>query len=251
MNLQNQTAIVSGGLGDIGRAIARELHSHGASVAIGDIHPACDAKSLLDELGSRARYDRVDVTDAEAVFDWIRTVESSLGLPTLVIPNAAIVTLSTLRELTPAQWKKELSVNLDGAFYLALEAAHLLTSRSMPGRIVFIGSWAGSVPHAHIPAYCVSKAALRMLMKQLALEYAAADILVNEVAPGYVDAGLSGRVFEKDASSREKARKEVPIGRLIDPAEVAVQVAHLCDPRNRHMTGSVLLMEGGLSLSKN
>ena len=90
-----------------------------------------------------------------------------------------------------------------------------------------------------------------MLMKQLALEYAAADILVNEVAPGYVDAGLSGRVFEKDASSREKARKEVPIGRLIDPAEVAVQVAHLCDPRNRHMTGSVLLMEGGLSLCKN
>lgn len=250
MLLQNQTAIVSGGLGDIGRAIVRELHSCGASVAIGDIHPASDAQPLLDELGSRARYDRVNVSDAEAVSRWIRTVESSLGVPTLVIPNAAIVTLSGLRELTPAQWKQELSVNLDGAFHLALEAARLMTSRSMPGRIVFIGSWAGSVPHAHIPAYCVSKAALRMLMKQFALEYARDEILVNEVAPGYVDAGLSGRVFEKDPSVRQRAVQEVPIRRLIDPAEVAMQVIHLCDPRNRHMTGSVLLMDGGLSLCK-
>lgn len=248
MNLTNQTAIISGGLGDIGRAIALELASHGAAIAVGDILPANKASRLLKQLGPQARYDRVDVSDAKAVGRWVRAVERALGVPTLIIPNAAIATLATLRKLTPAQWRHELAINLDGAYYLAQAGVLRLVAQKKTGRVVFIGSWAGHAPHRPIPTYCVAKAGLRMLCKQMALEFAGDDILVNEVAPGYVNAGLSGRMFNQDAALKRRATNVVPVRRLIESEEVAVEVAHLCDPRNRHMTGSVVLMDGGLSL---
>ena len=228
-----------------------ELARGGADIAIGDILPPAAATPVLADisaLGRRGRYDRVDVSEPDEVETWVSSVEASLGLPTLIIPNAAIVTEATLRQMTPAQWRQELNVNLDGAFHLAQAGAERLVSRKRPGRIVFIGSWAGHAPHAYIPAYCVAKAGLRMLMKLMALEFARDGILVNEVAPGYVDGGLSGREFERDPALRERSIEEVPIHRLIETSDVALQVAHLCDPHNQHMTGSVVLMDGGLSL---
>ena len=82
----------------------------------------------------------------------------------------------------------------------------------------------------------------------MALDLAPNNILVNEVAPGYVDAGLSGQIFKQEPKIREQAEQRIPTGKLISADEVAIQVLHLCDPANRHMTGSTLLMDGGLSL---
>lgn len=249
--LRGQVAIVSGGLGDIGCAVAIELARLGADVAVGDILPRAKAAPLLRDLaglGRRARYDRVDVADAGAVRAWVRAVERDLGLPILVIPNAAVVTLADIRSVAPAAWRHELSINLDGAFHLAQAGALRLLARRKPGRIVFVGSWAAHRPHPQIAAYSVSKAGLRMLAQCMALELAPHGILVNEVAPGYVDAGLSGRIFRQRPPLRRKALRRVPVGRLIEPEDVALEVAHLCDPRNRHMAGSVSVMDGGLSL---
>jgi NAD(P)-dependent dehydrogenase (short-subunit alcohol dehydrogenase family) len=216
-----------------------------------DIHEVHTAYALLQEiegLGRRGRYDRVDVSDVAAVNAWIVEAERSLGTPSLIIPCAAVVTMATTRTLTPEIWRRELSINLDGVYHLAQAGALLLLARKMPGRIVFIGSWAGETPHPHIVPYCVAKAGLRMLAKCMALELAPHGILVNEVAPGWVNGGLARFWYEKDPASRDADAKQVPIKRLIEPEEVALQVAHLCDPANRHMTGSVVLMDGGLSL---
>jgi NAD(P)-dependent dehydrogenase (short-subunit alcohol dehydrogenase family) len=249
--LAGRVAIVSGALGDIGAAITRELGARGTSVALGDVQPAENAAPLLDELqnaGIAARYDVVDVSDAGAVAAWVRYVEEAFGVADLIIPNAAIVTLESIRTVTSAQWQRELRINLDGAFHLAQSASLRLLETQQPGRIVFIGSWAAHSPHIHLPAYSVAKAGLRMLMKCLALDLAPHDILVNEVAPGYVNAGLSGRIFEENAGLRAEAEAKVPVRRLISAHEVALEVAHLCDPQTRHTTGSVVLMDGGLSL---
>lgn len=249
--LRGQVAVISGGLGDIGRAIARTLAHAGADIALSDLHApeaGADFCAELTQLGVKARYERVDVSDARAVKAWLRGVEASLGLPTLIVPNAAIVSVTTGLALTEETWSRELRVNLDGAFFLAQAAAQRLVEQKRAGRIVFIGSWAGHSPHPHITAYSVSKAALRMLMKCLAHELAPHGVLVNEVAPGYVDAGLSGRFFSADPAVRADAQSRVPIQALIESDDVARQVVHLCDPQNRHMTGSVLLMDGGLSL---
>jgi NAD(P)-dependent dehydrogenase (short-subunit alcohol dehydrogenase family) len=248
---RGQTAIVSGALGDIGRATVVELAARGANVGLSDVRPTEDAAEVLEAArarGVRARYDRVDVADVGAVRSWVAAVESDLGLPTLVIANAATVTLAGVRDVAPEQWSRELRVNLDGAFHVTQAAALRLLARETPGRIVFVGSWAAHAPHVHIPAYCVAKAGLRMLCKCMALDLAPHGILVNEVAPGYVDAGLSAQVWSRDPAARDAAADHVPTGQLISADAVARQIAYFCEPENRHTTGSVLLMDGGLSL---
>ena len=249
--LKDNVAIVSGGLGDIGRAVALELAKNGADVAIGDLHDNSEAADLLDAIqraGQKGRYDRVNVSEAQEVWKWIDDVSADLGVPTLIIPAAAIVEIARFAELEPAHWRKELSVNLDGPFYLALAATQRLLVAGRSGRVVFVGSWAAHAVHVHIPTYCVAKAGLRMLARCMAAELASKGILVNEIAPGFVDGGLAARFMREDPTLRATSLRQVPICELIKPEEVALQVVHLCDPRNRHMTGSTLLMDGGLSL---
>ncbi len=250
-SLANHVAVISGGLGDIGRACALELARRGADVALGDRSDGGRAERLRAEiqaLGRRCRFDLVDVTQPEAVRHWLAEAERQLGPLDLIIPNAAIVELVPLPQLTPDAWQRVLDVNLSGAFYLAQAAGQRLIELKRSGRIVFLGSWAGHAPHAHIPAYCVAKAGLRMLCRCMALEYAPHGILVNEVAPGFVDAGLSKQVFDQQPGLRQRSATRVPTGEIMTAEEVAVHVAHLCDPRHRNMTGSVLVCDGGLSL---
>jgi glucose 1-dehydrogenase len=249
--LRGHVALVSGGLGDIGRAVAHELAARGADVALGDVAPPTAAEAALAALGTigvRAAYAQVDVSDAAAVQGWIADVERTLGVPTLVVANAAQVTQADFRSLTAEQWARELRVNLDGAFHVAHAAGLRMLARGARGRIVFLGSWAADHPHRTIPAYCVAKAGLRMLCRCMALEFAPHGILVNEVAPGIVDAGLSGRIMREDPALREKLLGLAPAGSLVTAAEVARAVALLCGPDASQMVGSTLLLDGGMSL---
>ena len=251
-SLRGQTAVISGGLGDIGRATALELARRGADIAISDIRSSNDAAAVLKsvaDVGVRGRYERVDVSDAAAVAGWLAAVEREWTTPALVIVNAAGVTGKGIRDITPQEWTRELRVNLDGAFHLAQAGALRMLAAKKPGRIVFLGSVAGHLPNPNIPAYCVGKAGIRMLSKCMALDLAPHGILVNEIAPGYVEAGLSAQMWRADPGFKQVCREHVPIKELISPEEVAMQIAHLCDPENRHMTGSVLVMDGGITLA--
>lgn len=246
-----RTVMISGGLGDIGQATALAFAAEGANVSICDIAAPEKAKTLQEKIKHCQvgfLYRQTDIAGVNAVNNWISDTEAELGVPTIVIANAAIVHYGNIMDLKPEQWTRELEVNVDGAFYLAQGGAARMLHHQLEGRIVFIGSWAGHAPHIHIPAYCVSKAALRMLCQIMALELAPKGIIVNEVAPGFVDAGLSGRSFEKDAEVKEQARLKVPVQKLISADEVAMMVTFLCNPANQHMAGATLLMDGGLSL---
>ena len=134
--------------------------------------------------------------------------------------------------------------------YMSKISSQKLLEEKKPGRIVLIGSWAGHAVHSHIPSYCVSKAGLRMFVQCIAKELAPFNILVNEIAPGYVDAGLTGQLFQRNPSARETSRMKVPNRLLISSDDVADNVLFLCDPNNKHMVGSTLLMDGGLSLNR-
>ncbi len=242
--LAGQVAVVSGGAGDIGRAIARRFRAHGARVALGDVLPRAKVRSRV----AGFHYTQVDVSDAAAVDAWLGRVSHDLAPPSLVVPNAAIVELGSSLKTTSPAWQRTVDVNLTGAFLLAQLAAKRLVAARQRGRIVFIGSWAAHAPHPNLVAYCAAKAGLRMAMQCLALELAPHGILVNEVAPGRVDAGLSKRLFDETPGFRERARSGVPLRSLLDPDDVADGVAYLCRPDNRQMTGAVLLLDGGLSL---
>ena len=220
-------------------------------MSIGDIRSGAAASPLLTELragGARADYHRVDVTDEPAVAQWIAAVTRRWGSPTIVVPNAAVFAQGTLLELTSAQWRRDLEVNLDGAYYLAVRSARAMVQHRVAGAIVFIGSWAAHVPHPHLPSYSVSKAGLRMLMQCLAAETAPHGIRVNEVAPGFVDAGLSAQLFRQQPRLTADCRARVPTQRLIAPAEIARHVVALSRGDNLNQTGSTVIVDGGLSI---
>jgi glucose 1-dehydrogenase len=243
IQLDGQVAVISGGLGDIGMATARVLRAAGASVALSDIHPSATAARRMPGF----HYMRTDVTRPASIDRWLRNVRRDLGLPTLVICNAAIVELATALEVSVDSWQRTLDINLSGSFLLGRSAARALVAARKPGRIVMVGSWAAHAAHPHIVAYSVAKAALRMAMKCLAVELAPHGVLVNEIAPGKVNAGLTAKLLAGNPARQKRARESVPIGRLLDATDVARGILQLCDPANAHMTGSVLLMDGGLS----
>lgn len=248
---EGQTAIISGGMGDIGFATAIEMAKLGAHVALCGTRTSDafgDKLALIESYGGQVNYQQVDVADAVAVQRWVKGVNDTLGTPTLIIANAAVTRLAGIHEITADEWLADMNINLNGAFYMAQTATALLLKKDLPGRVVFVGSWAGTHVHPHMPAYSVSKAGMTMLCKCMALELAPHGILVNEIAPGYVNAGLSGRYLETNPHKVEELTQRVPIRQLMSAEEVAKQIVFLCHPENKQMTGCTLLMDGGLSL---
>ncbi|WP_130855027.1 SDR family NAD(P)-dependent oxidoreductase [Olivibacter jilunii] len=248
---KEQVVMISGGLGDIGQAIAKAFASEGAYVAIGDILPVSEANKVRINLGIAEgyyHYQQVDVRDGQVVADWVEAVTQYWKLPSIAIVNAATVTLKNFQQLTDVEWNNELQVNLSGAYFFANALAKRLEAKGQPGNIVFLGSWAAHAVHSHIPAYSVSKAGIRMLCRSMALAYAAVGIRVNELAPGYVNAGLSKAVWEQDPDLAAQAKTKVPLHSLIETDELASQVLWLCHAQNKHITGSTFLIDGGLSL---
>jgi glucose 1-dehydrogenase len=222
-SLSGQVAMISGGLGDIGRCLASELARLGAALPIGDIRPKREADHLMEEVSrhSKAIDRQVNVADRKSVESWVAETEANLGCPTVVVPNAAVVTLGTVANTTGEDWDRQIAINLTGSFHFAQTYANQMRKANRPGRIVFIGSWVAGEPDNTILAYCVSKAGVRMLMRCLAKELAPYDILVNEVAPGDVDAGVTAQVFRDDPSRRPYCEARVPVRCLMDSIDVA------------------------------
>lgn len=238
----NEIAVVTGATGSIGAAIVDRLLTLGARVAGADRY----AESFI---GERRRMDRVDVTDSAAVDTWIAAASQAWGTPTICIACAGISRPGRLVDLSDADWRDVLAVNLDAAFYTARAAIRAMLAARVRGRIVFVGSWAAHAPHPHIGAYTASKAGLRALCRTLALDHAQDGILINEVAPGIVDAGLSRELFRVDPALKARTLAGIPTGLLARAEDVARDVAFLVSPENRHTTGTTLVSDGAISLA--
>jgi len=252
--LHGHVAVISGGLGDIGFAIAARLGEMGARISLGDVMEESDdiVEERLNKLkmsGIEAIYTKADVCHEDEIEVWVERTGQLLGIPDLIIPNAAIVTIRGALEIGRAELLREFAVNVFGAYSLAQICARKLKERRMPGKIVYVGSWTGHRSHIETAAYCASKAALRSLCQTLAKELAPHQILVNEVAPGTVDAGLVKKIFQRNPGMREEAVRKIPQQIFVQAEEVAWHVSHLCHPNNRNMTGSVVLVDGGLTLT--
>lgn len=247
----DQVVLLTGALGDIGLCIAQQFVAAGATVALSDRFTKEQATFKLADAGLDAsvyHYQQVDVTDDQAVQNWVDMVASEWGAIHIVVANAATVTLKGYQTLTAQEWSRELRVNVDGSFFVANYAANYFVKQGIAGNVVFMGSWAAHAVHQNLPAYSVSKAAIRMLCQSMALEFAPYGIRVNELAPGFVNAGLSKVVWDENPGQIAEAQQQVPLRQIIEADEVAEQVLWLCNPKNHHLTGSTLLMDGGLSL---
>jgi NAD(P)-dependent dehydrogenase (short-subunit alcohol dehydrogenase family) len=232
-------ALVVGGAGDIGAAIARALKEAGCDVVATGVDAAAVAASALKP-AARLRLEPLDVTDDAAIAAFVAGFER---LDILV--NCAGI-LARHREYELATFQKVLDVNLTGTFRLCSACRPLLAGNGeRGGAIVNIASMNAYMALPWIPAYCASKGGVVMLTKSLAMAWAAEGIRVNALAPGYVETAINAE-GRKDAAFHRRITERIPLGRWAQPQDIAGGALFLCSPAARYVTGTVLAVDGGV-----
>ena len=244
-DLSGQVTLVTGASSGIGRHLASLLAAAGAKVAL-----AARRAELLDEAAREIEADggdavaiALDVTRADSVTGAIAEAERVLGPLTLLVNNAGVTVAKPVLEHTETDWDHILDTNLKGAWLMAQAFARHLVAHERPGRIVNIASVLGSRTIAHLPAYCTSKAGLIHLTHVLAIELARYGILVNALAPGYLETDFNRDFLKSDAGKRLAAR--IPLRRVAQPSDLDGAMLLLASPAGAYITGAVIAVDGG------
>lgn len=249
--LKNKVVVLTGACGDIGLATALAVAKEGGRLVLNDIVPDQEAAARFKRRGfalRKALYFRGDISKQQTSENIVEAAIERFGAIDICVGNAAVVEPCSFLDLSQESWAKQLAVNLTGCFYISQAAARAMVKAKSPGKIIFTSSWVQDIPSAKLTAYCVSKGGLKMLAKCMALELGRHNITVNLVAPGFVDAGLSGKMFRKNPELRKEALQVVPLGRMMSADQVAEAILALCLPGADYMTGATFLVDGGNSL---
>ena len=244
MQLEGKTALVTGASSGLGRHFAHLLAREGARVVVAARR--VDALTALsDEIGRQGGTCiplAMDVTDPDSVAAAFQQIERDLAAPlSILVNNAGVAHTRAALDLSATEWAQVLQPNLTGAFLVAQQAARMM--RGQGGTIVNIASILGERVSKGLAAYAASKAGLIQLTKALALEWAAFDIRVNALAPGYIETDLNRDFFASDAGQRLISR--IPQKRLGQMHDLDGPLLLLCSDQSRYMTGAVIAVDGG------
>ena len=251
--LDGQVALITGGCQGIGLAIGCQLAERGAIVVAADIaiDTFAPAMARLGAISSGHHVVRCDVTDRASIAQAVAEVVARYGGIDILVNNAGINTARervTIEHYLEEDWRRILSVDLDGVFYVSQAVIPCLKARG-GGRIINISSVLGLVPARLQSGYVAAKAAVANLTKSMALELAPDGILVNAVAPGStLTEGYRQMLEQKDGIFYEKAQSlisHIALGRPGAPEEIAAAVAFLALPASSYITGVVLPVDGG------
>ncbi len=233
---------ITGAAGGIGQSLCRCFAAHGASIAALD-----RSEAVLDlDLGADVRLATAvaDIADAASVSAAFARMTAELGAIDILVNNAGYSDQPTFARTNPEGWRRHIDGNLDGAYYCAHAVLEGMKAKGK-GAIVTIGSVNG-LGALGDPAYSAAKAGLISLTKSLALEYGRFGIRANIVLPGTVRTPLWERRAAKDPSVLETLRKWYPLGRIVDPDDVANAVAFLASDKAAAITGTTLNVDCGL-----
>jgi len=243
--LKDQVALVTGAGQGIGRAIALELSSRGAKLALMDV--AEDrVKGVADEIKSAGGQsvaiggNVTSLADAEATV--AKTLEAFGGRLDILVNNAGITRDNLLMRMSEQEWDLVLQVNLKGTFNFCKAACRVMT-KQRSGRIVNIASVVGIAGNAGQCNYSASKAGVIGLTKSLAKELASRSVTVNAVAPGFIQTAMTDALPDK---VKEMMLEQIPLKRMGKPEDVAKAVAFLASPEAEYISGHVLQVDGGL-----
>lgn len=247
LDLAGQRALVTGASGNIGRGIALRLAEAGAAIAVHFNCDAAGAKRTVDEItaaGGTALLVQADLSSEAQANDMLMQLEKNNFGVTLAVSNAAVQPVRPLGEMEGGDWRAMMAANLDSAFYVTQAMVRQLRQRGERGALVNVASIEGLDPATGHGHYAVSKAALLMLTRAVALEYGREGIRCNAVSPGLIDRdGLSAAWPDGVARWQDK----VPLGRMGTAADVADAVLFLLCPAARWISGANLVVDGGIS----
>lgn len=237
---EGRQAFVTGAGSGIGMAVARRLHAEGAVVALADLSPD-RVRALAGELGERAEGLALDVRDEDAVR------RALAGREVDVLANVAGIGSTTSAPDTPLEvWEDVFAVNARGTYLTCKHALPSMVARGR-GTIVNMGSIAGLVGLRNRAAYCASKGAVIALTRALAVDHVADGVRVNVICPGTVDSPWVQRLVHDAGESLDALRARQPIGRLGTPEEIAEAVLYVASDAAGFVTGSSLVIDGGLT----
>ena len=248
-DLAGEAALVTGASSGIGRHLALLLAAAGARVALAArrMDRLAEAAAEIEAEGGQCLALACDVTRQNSIAAAIVDAEARLGPVSILVNNAGVVVSKPLFEHTEADWDYVVDTNLKGAWLAAREFAHHLVAQQRPGRIINITSVLGLRTIGRVPAYCAAKAGLTHLTRVLSMELARYGILVNALAPGYVETDFNREFFRTRPGEDLIAR--IPLRRIGQPADLDGALLFLASPASAYVTGAVISVDGGHSVA--
>ncbi len=248
MRLQGKTAIVTGSGAGIGQAIALRFAREGADVVVNDIDAAAAQKTLaeVEAIGQRGL---VVLANVGLPADAKRLIEESVshfGRIDILVNNAGVCPEAPFTAVTEGDYDRVLDTNLKGTFFVSQAFARHLIEGGRPGKMIQISSCHEEIPLPGSAAYCASKGGIRMLTRNLAVELGRHGITVNAIAPGAIATPGNNALLE-DKARLAVLLKQIPLGRLGTPEDVAGLAAFLASADADYVTGSTYFIDGGLT----
>ncbi|MFZ0630319.1 MAG: glucose 1-dehydrogenase [Acidobacteriaceae bacterium] len=247
-SLQGKVAIVTGGGSGIGQGIAKRLGCEGARVIIdyiGSEAGADDTRKAIEACGSQGEVVEADVTKMDDVRHLVDAAWQRFGAADVLVNNAGMEKRSDFWDTPEEDFDKVMAVNLRGPFFLTQAFVRRLRDAKKPGRIINISSVHEDMAFPGFATYCCSKGGLRMLMRDLTVELGPLGITVNNIAPGAIATPINTALLD-DKPKLNALLKNIPLGRLGTPEDVAGMVAYLASDDASYVSGATFLVDGGL-----
>lgn len=248
MNLAGKVALVTGAASGIGKAIALELGRQGASVVVNYHSDKGPGQPVADEItgaGGKAIAVQADVAKSGDVDRMVQEAVKQFGRLDVLVNNAGIEQQTPFMEITEAAWDLVIGVDLKGPFLCIQAAARQMVKQQARGTVINISSVHEDLPFPGYASYCAAKGGLRMLCRNLALELAPYGINIVNVGPGAIATPINNETLQ-DAEKKAALMREIPLGRIGSPEEVALLVSYLASDAASYITGTTIFIDGGL-----
>lgn len=248
MKLAGKSAVVTGSSGGIGQTIAIRLAEEGANVVIDyRSHPdgAKETLAKVEATGSKGHIVHADLSSMEDIRKLIDEGVQQFGQLDILVNNAGLEKRADFWDVTEEDYDSVVNVNLKGVFFATQAIVQHLKNTNRPGKIINISSVHEELPFPHFASYCVSKGGVKMMMRDLAVELGPLGITINNVAPGAIETPINTKLLN-DPTQLNALLKNIPLGRLGKPEDVASLVLFLASSDADYITGSTLYVDGGL-----